>query len=127
MLGVIHGRLTRDVELKEYKTKKGDSGQVARFSIAADNHYGAGTETSFYDCVLFGKKAEAINKFCSKGSEIVVTGYLEQEEYEDKEGKKKRTWKLSVNDFEFCGKKQDAGESAPQAQKFEELSEDVPF
>lgn len=131
MLGVIHGRLTRDVELKSYKTKSGEDGSIANFTVASANRFGAKTESSFYPCVIFGKRATVIANHFSKGSEIVLTGNLEQEEWEDKEGNKKRSWKMTVSDFDFVGsnKQNQTGsnqtDSTPNG--FESVDEDIPF
>lgn len=126
MIGVIHGRLTREPELKTYKTKTGDEGSIANFSVASDNHFGAKTESSFYPCVIFGKRAEVISKHFHKGSEIVVTGHLEQEEWEDKSGDKKRTWKMTVIDFDFVGSKK-SGQGETGSAGFEDIDESIPF
>lgn len=127
MLGVIHGRLTRDPEIKDYKNKDGQDGQLCNFTVAADNRYGNKTDASFYNCTVFGKRAAAVKKFLNKGSEIVVTGYHEQEEYQDKNGDNKRTWRFSVIDFDFCGKKAEGNKSdAPEG--FEPVDDgDIPF
>lgn len=128
---VIHGRLTRDPELKEYRTSKGDPGSLCNFSVAVDRS--RGEETDFFGCVIFGRRAEVIHKFFHKGSEIVVRGEMQCSEYTDKDGAKRRSWKLKVDDFDFCGKKSDNASSggAPAAEapadSFEEIDEDVPF
>lgn len=106
-----HGRLTRDPEERKYNTKDGNEGVMASFGVAVSNSYGAKTETSFYDCNVFGKRAEAILKYFRKGSEIVVRGEFEQYEYE-KDGQKRRKWSLTVGDFDFCGSRSDNGAPA---------------
>lgn len=131
MLGTIHGRLVRSPELRTFKRNDGEEGTVCNFTVAADNRYGAKTDASFYQCSIFGKRAEAIEKFFDKGSEIVATGYLEQEEYTDKNGDTKRNWKFAVIDFDFCGKKADnesRSTKEPNTSGFGEVTdEDIPF
>lgn len=120
-----HGRLVRDPEEKAYKTKDGSNGTMAVFSIAVDNSYGAKTEASFYDCRIFGRKAEALLKFFKKGSEIVVHGEMEQYEYE-KDGQKRRNWSVNVSEFDFCGNKGE-GSSDQQSGFGPVQDDDIPF
>ena len=79
----IHGRLTRDPELKEIDTKNGSS-KVCNFTVASDRQYGE--EADFFDCAMFGKRAEVIEKFFQKGSEIVVSGEMQKQKYKNKDG-----------------------------------------
>lgn len=122
-----HGRLTRDPERKEYKNKNGELGTRASFSLAVNNSYGAKTETSFYDCTIFGKKADAVLKFLKKGSEVVIYGEMEQYEYE-KDGQNRRGWNVKVNEFDFCGSKGAQNEEPTPEGGFGPITDsDVPF
>ena len=128
MIGTIHGRLTRDPEIRKFVTQAGEDGQVCNFTVACSNRFGAKTESSFYPCAVFGNRAGVIEQYFSKGSEIVVTGHLEQEEYQNKDGEKKRSWRMSVIDFEFCGTGKKKEETAAPGTGFTEVSEeDIPF
>lgn len=124
----IHGRLTRDPELKTINGAKGDF-EVCNFTVAVDRRFGE--ETDFFNCKNFGKSAEAINKFFCKGKEIVVSGEMQCRKYEDKDGKNRYVWELAVNSFDFCGKKSDVNEnnSGTDTQDgFEAISDDdIPF
>lgn len=125
---VIHGRLVRDPELKEYSTSKGDRGNLCKFTVAVDRRFGDGTD--FFDCTVFGKLAEVINKHFSKGREIVVSGSMECDPYEAKDGTKRYPWGIKVANFDFYGSKSDSADSTPKeapADSFEEIDEDVPF
>ena len=125
----IHGRLTRDPELKDYKTKKGETGQTCKFSVAVDRRFGE--ETDFFSCVTFGKLSEVIDKYFSKGSEIVVSGEMQCNPYEAKDGTKKYPWTLVVSQFDFCGGKKDKSGSSGQddiPEGFEAVEDpDLPF
>lgn len=128
MIGTIHGRLTRDPEIRKFVTQAGEDGQVVNFTVASSNRYGAKTESSFYPCYVFGKRAEVIEKFFKKGSEIVVTGNLEQEEYQTKDGETKRVWKMGVVDFDFCGKATNNQQTDnTESTGFENVDESIPF
>jgi len=105
---IIHGFLTRDPELKTYTTTKGDEGKVCNFSVAVNRNFGE--DADFFNCKCYGKRAEVVEKFFKKGKEIVVSGEMNCRKYQAKDGTNRYAWELSVQDFDFCGKK---GDSAP--------------
>lgn len=131
---VIHGRLTKEPTLKNYN-KDGKDGSVCNISVASNRPFG--DEADFFNCFQFGKSSEALDKFFSKGKEIVIFGEMQQENYTDKDGNKRTAWKCKIANWEFCGSKKDnENESAPSeregtnpngADSFQEIMEDVPF
>lgn len=76
-------------------------------------------EICFVDCVAFGRQAETINQYMSKGSPIHVDGRLKFESWE-KDGKKRNKLKVLVESAQFLGKPGDSAapqeRQAPQAQ-----------
>lgn len=120
----IHGRLTRDPELTPRQTS--DSSDRCNFTVAVDARYG--DETYFYDCVIFGKRAGVIDKYFSKGSEIVLSGEGQQRSYTDKNGVKRKSYSVVVSDFDFCGSSKKQGETAQDTgDSWEEFDGDNPF
>ena len=105
---VIHGRLTRDPEMKTGST----GSEYCNFTVAVDSFNGKEKETDFFDCTAFGKTAAAISQYMAKGREIIVTGSMRSNKTE-KDGVKRTWWKVNVDGFGFCGGKQDAQASAP--------------
>lgn len=97
------GNLSRDPELMQ--TKNGTS--VCRFSIAVNRSYSAQDgsardETCFVEMDSFGRTAENIGKFFSKGKPILVEGRLRQDSWEDKTtGQKRSKLLVVVERFEF--------------------------
>lgn len=100
---VIQGRLSRDLELRTV----GGGTQVANFSIALGRKFktSAGEErdeVSFVDCVAWGKSADTIARFFSKGKAICIRGRLQQESWEDKTtGQKKSKLGVVVEEWSF--------------------------
>ena len=94
----LMGRLTRDAEMFGQKTK------VARFTLAVDRTYGE-DETDFFNCVSFGKQAEFVEKYLKKGIKILLSGRLQNNSYEDKQGNKVTTTQIITEDIEFCESK----------------------
>lgn len=121
---IIHGRLGRDPELKTFNGKNGET-FVCGFVVAVDRRYGE--ETDWFECEIFGKRAEVINKFFKKGSEIVVSGEMQCRPYEAKDGTKRYPWKLLVSDFDFCGGGKKNNEDVPDGFIGAVDDEDIPF
>ena len=97
---IIAGNLTRDPELRA--TQSGTS--VCNITIAINVNQGKDeTRTSFIPCDSFGKTAENISKYFSKGKPILVEGHLRQDNYEDKNGNKQTKLKVLIEKFEFVG------------------------
>ena len=95
---ILMGRLTRDAEMYGQKTK------VSRFTLAVDRNYGE-NETDFFNCVSFGKQAEFVEKYLKKGIKVLVTGSLQNNSYEDKDGNKVSGVQIITSDIEFCESK----------------------
>lgn len=83
----LSGRLTKDAELKYMANDKA----LANFSIAVNRSKKVGDKwedvASFFDCVLFGKVAEALHPYLVKGKKVFIGGKLQQDRWE-RDGKK---------------------------------------
>ena len=105
------GRLTADPELK--RTQSGTA--MVRFSIAVDRAYtkqGEEKQTDFINCIAWDKKAEFICKYFSKGQKIALTGSIRTGSYTDKDGNKRNTVDVWVDNVEFCESRKQGGTSA---------------
>jgi single-strand DNA-binding protein len=102
---VLMGNLTRDVEMRT--TPSGQS--VANFSIAVsrswkDQSGQTQEQTSFINCVAWGKAGEIIAQYVKKGDPLLVSGRLDQRSWDDKDsGQKRSTVEVNVEDFNFIG------------------------
>ena len=92
----IMGNLTRDVELR-------DAGgtPLASFSIAVNKKYKDKETVSFIDCKAWGKTGELIAQYFTKGKAIHVSGEIEQENWETKDGTKRSKLVANVREFDF--------------------------
>lgn len=100
---IVSGRLTAEPETRY--TAKGTP--VLSFSVCFDsrvlNQDGTYTDKPNYiDCALFGKRAEAITQYISKGSHVTCDGHLSFSEYE-KSGQRHTKLQLVVDDIDFSG------------------------
>lgn len=94
----LMGRLTSDVEIK--KSTKDKTKTYAKFTLAVPRKLDK-EKTDFINCVAFGRIAETISKYCSKGLRIVACGTLQIDDYTDKEGKPAKATTVIVDDFYF--------------------------
>jgi len=91
-----------------------DSGKkVIRFSLATNEYYKNAKgekvqNTDWHNLVAWGKTAEIIEKYASKGKEIAIEGKLTSRSYEDKEGKKRYITEVVINEVLLLGSKKDA-------------------
>lgn len=102
------GNLGADPELKLLPS--GES--VVNFSIACTDRWkDKNTQevkelTEWVRCSAFGNRAEVIAEYFKKGSAIMVVGKLRTRTW-DKDGEKRYATDILVNEFHFCGSKQD--------------------
>ena len=131
---IIMGRLTRDPELRH--TQSNDA--VTSFSVAVDRDRkdANGTrKTDFFDVVAWKGKAEFICQYFRKGSDIAISGRMENRKYTAKDGTSRNIMEVSVEEVFFCGRKSDdaavsARPIAAAPSGFEEIadtSENLPF
>src|SRR5438046_2777128 len=89
-------------------------GAVAEFGRAGNRRYRTQQgedkeETLFVDCTAFGKQAEVINQYCTKGKPLFIEGRLKYESWDDKNGGGKRSKvTVVVENFQFVGSRNDA-------------------
>lgn len=115
---VIKGRLTRDPEIRYTQGDKPMS--IARFSLAVNRRFkrDGDPDADFFNVVAFGKQAETIEKFVTKGTEIAVRGHLQTGSYQNKEGQTVRTVDVVLDEFDFCGSKASNGGGQNTAKPF---------
>lgn len=96
----IMGRLTRDPELR----RTGSGIAVANFTVAVDRDFSGqdgSKETDYLDCVAWRQTGEFVSKFFRKGNMIVVSGRLEIRNWTDKDGNKRKTAEINVQNAYF--------------------------
>ena len=100
------GHLGGKPEVKETENGK----KLATFSIATNESYRNAkgekiTETQWHRVVAWGKVAEIVEKYLSKGKEVAIEGKLICRSYNDKEGNKKYITEIQVNELLMLGAK----------------------
>jgi len=94
---VLVGRLTRDAELKF--TNSGFA--VAKLGLAINRRKKAGDqwvdEANFFDVTVWGKQAESLNQYLTRGKQIAVEGELRQDRWEQDGHPRSRVYVSATN------------------------------
>ena len=119
-------------------TQSGDS--VVSFSVGVKSGFGDKATTTWAKCAMFGKRGEAVAPYLKKGTLVGVVGEVNNREYQDKEGQKRYSLDVRVNDLTLLGGKSDRSESTPIQPKqeprnaqgapktsFDGMDDDIPF
>ena len=130
------GNLGNDCEQRY--TQSGDS--VVSFSVGVKSGFGDKATTTWAKCAIFGKRGESVAPYLKKGTLVGISGEVNNREYQDKEGQKRYSLDVRVNDLTLLGGKSDRSESAPSQPKqeqrnaqgapktsFEDMDDDIPF
>lgn len=130
------GRLGKDPE-----TRFAPSGdQVTSFSLAVGSQWknknGEKQEsTEWVNCTAFGKLAEIVSQYLTKGSQVFVSGRLKTDKYQAKDGSDRYSTKVIVDQLQMLGGKSDSkpekkfeggAASAPKGD-FSDFESDIPF
>lgn len=83
----ILGNLARDPDFRHTSSGK----PVCKMTVASSRKNGNTEETCFVDVTVWGKPAENCRQYLSKGSSVIVEGYLKQETWDDRNGGGKRS------------------------------------
>ncbi|HEY7090037.1 MAG TPA: single-stranded DNA-binding protein [Tepidisphaeraceae bacterium] len=108
---LLMGNLTRDPQLKYLPSQTA----VVDFGVACNRRYKTQSgeqkeEVTFVDCSAFGRTAEVINQYFTKGKPIFIEGRLRYEQWEDKQGGGKRSrLSVHVDNFQFIGGRDGGG------------------
>ena len=122
---ILMGRLTRDPDVR--MTQNGTT--AANFALACERDYapqGQNRETDFFDIVAFRNTADFVGQYFSKGQLVAVKGRLQQRDWTDKQGNKRRTTEILADRCYFAEKRQDRDASDAGFQQMSD-STPVPF
>ena len=131
---ILAGNIVRDPELRFSPSNLA----VARTALAVNSRYKEKDETMFIDIVVFGKQAETLNSYATKGTPVLVEGRLSQNRWEDESGKARYKYEVIVQSFQLLGSRRDRDEMSMgdmgasddykvSDKMIEEEDDDIPF
>lgn len=99
------GRTGKEVEIVKF-----ENGQLAKVSLATSEHYTNAKgekveETQWHNLICYGKTAEIMEKYVEKGKEIAIEGKIQYKTYEDKDGQKRYSTEIRVEELLLLGSK----------------------
>ena len=128
------GNLGRDCDTRY--TQSGDA--VVSFSVGVKAGFGDKATTTWANCSMFGKRGVAVSAYLKKGTLVGIVGEVNLREYQDKEGQKRYSLDVRVNDLTLLGGKSDRSESTPEKPQqrnaqgapkasISDMDDDIPF
>lgn len=121
-------RIYKDAEQRY--TQAGDS--IVSFKGPVESGYGQNKVTTWIKFSMFGKRGESVLPYLKDKTQVAVSGELANREYTDKEGQKRYSLEVRVNDLTLLGGKTQESSQAPQQQakpkpSMDDLGDDIPF
>ena len=129
---LLMGNLTRDIELKYTASNQA----VANFGLAVNRRYKTNEgesreEVTFVDLEAWGRTAEVMKQYLTKGRPVFIEGRLKLDQWEDPQGQKRSRMRVVVENFQFVDSRGGSGEAAAPAAvggEHRPISEDdIPF
>lgn len=129
----IAGALGKNAELKSMP----DGAPVLQFSVA--DSPGREKPTLWWDCSLFGKRAELLQQYLVKGQKVAVSGSVWPREWTAQDGTPRKAFSIRVQDVALQGRpaesRQEAPAPAPRPQRaptpnpsgFDDMDDDIPY
>ena len=100
---ILMGRLTRDPEVRYSTGEK--STAIARFSLAVDRRFkraGDTADADFFNCTAFGRQGEFAERYLKKGTKVLVTGRIQNDNYTNREGQKVYSVQIIAEEIDFA-------------------------
>tara|TARA_R100000234_G_scaffold118040_1_gene97669 strand:+ start:1361 stop:1759 length:399 start_codon:yes stop_codon:yes gene_type:complete len=126
---ILVGRLGVDPELRT----TGTGTHVVNIRMATTDRRKEGESwvdhTEWHNVTVWGRTAENVAKFCTKGKEIYVEGKIQTRKYQDKSGADRYSTEIVADNVRFLGSRKDSTDTIVQAQNqsFSQNDEHIPF
>jgi len=126
---ILVGRLGVDPELRT----TGSGTHVVNIRMATTDRRKEGESwvdhTEWHNVTVWGRTAENVAKFCTKGKEIYVEGKIQTRKYQDKSGADRYSTEIVADNVRFLGSRKDSTDTIVQAQNqsFSQNDEHIPF
>lgn len=132
----ITGNLGKDSEIKSLQ----DGTAILSFSVA--DSMGRDKGTIWWNCSMFGKRAESLSQYLVKGQQVTVVGVITEREYTDKTGAQRKSIDVRVSDVALQGGRKDDSHPASRpaaapanrapanrapAPQFDDSADEIPF
>ena len=107
---ILLGRLTKDVDVKYTQTT---NIMIASFSLAVNRRFikqGEERQADFFNITAFGKTAEFVSKYFSKGQQVAIIGRLQTRNWQDDQGQKHYATDIIAEECYFADSKKQSND-----------------
>jgi single-strand DNA-binding protein len=110
---IMIGRLTREPEVRTTSTGR----QVANFGIAVDRQFKTegGQDVDFFNVSAWGKTAEFVGNYLTKGRLVCVEGRIQTRKYQTKEGENREAFEIVADNVQGLDRPRDDGQGVAPA------------
>lgn len=121
---ILQGRLTKDIEYREYGENKIAKGNLAvsREKKETDGSY----KSDFINITAFGNNASLLKDYTKKGDRLLIDGKLQTSSYE-KDGEKRISYEVIIDKFDFIEKREKDIDANLPYEKMHEQVNSLPF
>lgn len=117
----VAGNLGKDAELKS--SQSGTA--ILRFSMAVNerrkDQSGNWTDyTNWISCVMFGKRAQSVAQYLTKGIKVTVQGKLHYSSWQGNDGKTRSKLEVMVDELEFMSRGNQQPTQQPMQQQYQQ-------
>jgi single-strand DNA-binding protein len=117
---ILAGNLARDIEIRYLQSGTA----VASTAIAVNRKYKGSDgvqkdETMFIDITFWGRTAEIANQYLRKGSQVLVEGRLELQQWTANDGSKRSKHQVAVETLQMLGGKDSANNAPAQSSGYD--------
>jgi len=131
------GNLGQDAEQRNLP----DGTSLVSMSVPCKSGFGDKAVTTWLRCTLFGKRCESVMPYLKKGTMVGISGEFSARDYTDKDGNKRQSLEVRVNDLTLLGGRGDTKPqarpshdaakarqtAAPSGSGFDDMDDDIPF
>ena len=111
---LLMGNLTRDIEIRHTSGNQ----PVANIGLAINRRYRTQSgenreEVTYVDCEAWGRTAEVMGQYLSKGRPVFIEGRLKLDTWQDQQGQNRSKMRVVVESFQFIDSREGGGGSGP--------------
>lgn len=123
---ILQGNLVRDIEIRYTNSGKA----IGKTSIAVNKKFKSATgeqkeEVLFVDLEFFGRVAEILNQYCTKGSKILIDGELKLSQWTAQDGTKRSRHSVTVQTLQMLDSKDSVPNSRTDTDRYQEAPSPV--
>lgn len=125
-LHILRGYASTDVETRTYHDDENGEKEMAKVNFAVNRRFRREEKNAdFFNCIAFGRNAKTLKEYVKKGTHLLLTGRMENNDYE-KDGIKVYGYNFVIETIEFLDKKENStAEPVSDKDGFVQISDEM--